>query len=46
MASLISYQYVAARAPEQKGRYLLYFTGLNAAFLAALLAEWALLGGI
>ena len=37
MASLISYRCVAAAYPEKRGRYLGYFTGVNAAFLLVLL---------
>ena len=37
MASLISYKQVARAYPDRKGRYLLWFTAANVAFLAALL---------
>ena len=43
MASLISYKYVAAALPEQKGRYLLWFTAANVLFLALLLGAWLIL---
>ena len=43
MASLISYKALARSFPEEKGRYLLYFTAANLLFLALLLAAWALL---
>ena len=38
MASLISYKQLAVTHPELKGYYFRLFTGLNCAFLAALLA--------
>lgn len=38
MASLISYKQLAVAYPELKGYYFRLFTGLNCAFLAALLA--------
>ena len=38
MASLISYKQLAVAHPELKGYCFLLFTGLNCAFLAALLA--------
>lgn len=37
MASLISYRLAAAANPKEKGRYLIYFTGVNAALLAIML---------
>ena len=37
MASLISYRLVAAAEPKEKGRYLIYFTGINVVFLAVML---------
>ena len=43
MASLISYKYVAAALPEQKGRYLLWFTAANVLFLVLLLGAWLIL---
>ena len=43
MASLISYKYVAKEYPEKRGRYLLWFTGANAVFLAVLLLEAGML---
>ena len=44
MASLISYRQIAREVPEGKGRYFALFTASNVAFLAALLALWAILG--
>ena len=44
MASLISYRQVAREVPEGKGRYFALFTASNVAFLAALLALWAIFG--
>ena len=38
MASLISYRQLAVAYPKAKGRYLLLFTGINLAFLVAMLA--------
>lgn len=46
MASLISYKLYAALPGARSGRYLLIFTGANAAFLALLWAAVALWGGI
>ena len=43
MASLISYKYIAKSCPELKGRYLLWFTVANIAFLVVLLSVWAVL---
>ena len=40
MASLISYKYVARLVPEQKGKYLLYFTVTSLCFLAILLLSY------
>ena len=40
MASLISYKYMAKAFPNQKGRYLLWFTLSNVVFLAILLVLW------
>lgn len=37
MASLISYKQIAAANPDEKGRYLLVFTGWNLLFLCCLL---------
>lgn len=37
MASLISYKFFARRYPEQKGKYLLWFTLVNVGLLAALM---------
>ena len=45
MASLISYKMVAKDFPELKGRYFRTFTLYNLAFLAAMLALWAVLRG-
>ena len=45
MASLISYKMVAKDFPELKGRYFRAFTLYNLAFLAAMLALWAVLRG-
>ena len=43
MASLISYKLIARKYPEEKGRYIRQFTGVNAAFLALLLLfAWVL----
>ena len=44
MASLISYKQVARAYPQQRGRYLLWFTAANLIFLAALLVLQSLLG--
>ena len=44
MASLISYKQVARAYPQQRGRYLLWFTAANLIFLAALLGLHSLLG--
>ena len=38
MASLISYKFLAKEFPEQRGRYLIYFTLCNIGLLALLLA--------
>lgn len=43
MASLISYKYMAKAFPDQKGRYLLWFTLGNVVFLAILLVLWIFL---
>lgn len=43
MASLISYRLVAASEPKEKGRYIVYFTGINAGFLAVMLGASFLL---
>ena len=43
MASLISYKYIAKSCSELKGKYLLFFTLANIAFLAVLLVVWAVL---
>lgn len=45
MASLISYKCIAREFPEQKGRYLALFTGVNVAFLVILLALCVVLTG-
>lgn len=37
MASLISYRFIVSARPEDKGRYMLYFSGVNVAFLAVFL---------
>lgn len=43
MASLISYKYIAARCPEKRGSYLLWFTAANLGFLACLLGlSWVM----
>lgn len=42
MASLISYKYMAKAFPDKKGRYLLWFTLANVAFLILLLLVWLL----
>ena len=44
MASLISYRQIAREEPAAKGRYFRLFTVSNLAFLAALMALWAILG--
>ena len=46
MASLISYKQVVREAPQQKGRYLAYFTGANLIFLAVLLGQYFLMNSI
>ena len=43
MASLISYRQIAREEPARKGEYFKLFTLANMAFLAALLALWAVL---
>ena len=43
MASLISYKQVARRYPEFRGRYLIWFTAANLAFLLILLAVYVIL---
>lgn len=43
MASLISYKYIAKAFPCEKGKYLLWFTLANVAFLALLLLLWIIL---
>ena len=40
MASLISFKLLAKEDKELKGKYLLYFTGVNLVFLALLLGVW------
>lgn len=44
MASLISFKHLAREMPEQKGRYLLYFTASNAVFLGILLVQYCWIG--
>ncbi len=46
MASLISFKALSKACPNQKGRYLAWFTLSNLVFLAALLALQFLLGGL
>lgn len=43
MASLISYRQIVSEAPQSKGRYFVMFTLSNIAFLAILLAVWAVM---
>lgn len=45
MASLISYKCIAREYPEQKGRYLALFTGVNVVFLVILLLLCLVLTG-
>lgn len=43
MASLISYKYMARSCPDEKNKYLLWFTIANIVFLVLLLAVWGFL---
>lgn len=44
MASLISFKIFASSYPERKGKYFLWFTIMNAAYLVVLVAEYILIG--